>query len=371
MGKWHYRFRRSSLRGFLRCIRSQRQHALFRRRCHDPHRRVRDRRETNWEQVRRFETWPRWTGLECLPVTRWPDGRIRQRGRNHQALGFRTTRRPYQDFDPADRRIRICCGQSVPDLLGGACPWSLARRDAEVGSLIERMPLDLTDNPECSAFSPDAQRLAIASMEGSITLWNPATGRREGELDKAPGKVDSVGFSADLRHLLIHDLVRGWTIWDLPSGHQVPFPSSELHQAIFTPSGELFGASGVGDFLTWDPVAGRSKTYPNAQFFRPLYPTVSANGRVLAVVDPNAGRIHLWSADTFDLKKHLPENSYCGGSLALTPDGKTLAAAGPERTVRLWDVATGEEALTFDIDADRALTPLFSPNGRNVGRLHR
>ena len=245
-------------------------------------------------------------------------------------------------------------------------PWSLARWDADAGTLIARTPLDLTGDHLCSAFSADFQRLAIARTDGTITFWDPETGRREGELDKPPGRVDSVGFSADHRLFLVHDLVRGWTAWDAASRRKIPFPRSEMQQAIFTPSGEIFGASVMGDFLTWNPVTGHSNTYPKGQVFNPLFPTISTNGHVLAVADPNAGRIHLGSAVTFDLKKHLPESSYCGGLLALTPDGQTLAAAGPECTVKLWDVTTGEESLSLEMHTDQAFTPLFSPDGATL-----
>jgi eukaryotic-like serine/threonine-protein kinase len=242
-------------------------------------------------------------------------------------------------------------------------PWSLARWDVDVATLLARTPLDVRGDHLSSAFSPDGKRLATASTDGTITLWDPETGRREGELDEAPKNVNYLEFSADHRRLLVHNIVRGWTLWDVASGRQIPFPYSELHEAIFTPTGEIFGASETGDFLTWNLVTGQHRKYPVKRPFRSVSPTISSNGQVLAVADPDARRIHIASAVSFDLRILLPENSYSGGMLALTPDGRTLAVVGPEHTVKLWDVATGEELLTLEIPTDQPRVPCFSPNG--------
>jgi WD40 repeat protein len=51
-------------------------------------------------------------------------------------------------------------------------------------------------------------------------------------------------------------------------------------------------------------------------------------------------------------------------ALAFTPDGRTLAAAGKGRAIRLWDPATGQELLTLPVDADQVNDLKFSPDGR-------
>ena len=125
--------------------------------------------------------------------------------------------------------------------------------------------------------------------------------------------MNFVGFSTNRHHLLVHDLVRDWTVWDTSSGRQIPFPYADRHQGIFTPSGEVFGASVAGESVTWNLVTGQPKVYQEGKPVHPLFPVISTNGRVLAVADPATRRVHLGSAATFDLTRQLPENSYCGG----------------------------------------------------------
>ena len=83
-------------------------------------------------------------------------------------------------------------------------------------------------------------------------------------------------------------------------------------------------------------------------------------------MDPETCRILLWSEERLELIREFPGHGVGCGKLAFSPDGKTLASAGDDRMVKLWDVATGEELLTLEKYGSVVGDPHFSPDGRSL-----
>jgi WD40 repeat protein len=53
-------------------------------------------------------------------------------------------------------------------------------------------------------------------------------------------------------------------------------------------------------------------------------------------------------------------------SVAFSPDGKTLASASDDKTVKLWDVASGKERATLQGHTQAVMSVAFSPDGRTL-----
>jgi len=121
-----------------------------------------------------------------------------------------------------------------------------------------------------------------------------------------------------------------------------------------------------GQIGWWDPRTGRARTVLPKPRRDMLRPSLSPDGRILASVDRYAHKIDLWSADTLDLIKEMPGGT---GPVAFSPDGKTLTSGGNDRTVKLWDVATGEKLLTLEGYRGAVRFAAFSPDGKTLATL--
>jgi len=51
---------------------------------------------------------------------------------------------------------------------------------------------------------------------------------------------------------------------------------------------------------------------------------------------------------------------------SLSPDGKRLASASDDSTIKLWDPATGQELLTLKGHEEGVLSVAFSPDGKRL-----
>ena len=88
----------------------------------------------------------------------------------------------------------------------------------------------------------------------------------------------------------------------------------------------------------------------------------SPDGTLLAIAT-DVG-ILLYGTKTYDNPEILKGHTGKIWSIAFRPDGKVIASAGQDRTVRLWDVNTRQQIKTFEIKVHPISNIVFSPDGK-------
>jgi len=74
--------------------------------------------------------------------------------------------------------------------------------------------------------------------------------------------------------------------------------------------------------------------------------------------------LKLWEVATGRELRTFSGHTKCVGSVAFSPDGKLALSGSEDNTLKLWDVATGRELRTFTAHTDVVRSVAFSPDGK-------
>jgi WD40 repeat protein len=89
----------------------------------------------------------------------------------------------------------------------------------------------------------------------------------------------------------------------------------------------------------------------------------SPDGRVLASASKD-GTVRLWGMSSHQLLATLTGHESIVTSVAFSPDGRVLASGSGDKTVRLWDVASRQLLATLTGHENRVFGVAWSPDGR-------
>lgn len=226
------------------------------------------------------------------------------------------------------------------------------------------------------AFSPDGKTLASASnhelFDGSIKLWDVANKKFKQSLGKTliALRTSCLAFSPDEQTLAnghIGSTLIGATIdiWNLKKskiektlcGHVW-----EVNSLAFSKDGRILVSGGLdGAVKIWNCYKEELLHTLNrpVDFFGALASwfdssvgiiccvAISPDGKIVAASGLQQP-VQLWNSENGRLLRTFTEHSDSVYTLAFSPDGETLASGGADNTIRIWNFHTGELLETLE-----------------------
>ena len=193
------------------------------------------------------------------------------------------------------------------------------------------------------ALSADGTRLAVATGHRRLGVWHLGSGAMLADLSGHTDELTDCALSADGRWLLSASLDERLLLWDVATGevvHSLARDWAEDDRGWTVPT----NAQGH-----WAAVLGCDMT-PDAR----LAASASADQSVI-----------VWDLDSGLALAVLTGHSAAVQDCALSPDGRLVASVGSDRSLRIWDWASREHRAVLAHGAP-VMACAFSEDGRSV-----
>jgi WD40 repeat protein len=294
-----------------------------------------------------FEDGVRW----WCPATRclaWPGGALRKVLRGHGGEVNSVA------ISPGGTRIA-----------SGSSDWTVRVWDAVTGEPALGGPLEWHRGYVTSvAWSPDGTMIASGSADMTVRVWDAATGEPAlgGPLEHG-GTVTSVAWSPDGTMIASGSFDKTVRVWDAATGETSSVERYEEASQDFKRDDlgveEALCSIEEDEFLCFRVDHNESKS--TAACSPPVYSPVSQDDDQFDAAPSNAGEplillpAPLWHGDTVN-------------SVAWSPDGTRIVSGSRDKTVRVWDAATGEPALGGPLQGHSAYVTsvAWSPDGTTI-----
>jgi len=224
-----------------------------------------------------------------------------------------------------------------------------------------------------AAFSADGTKAATASYDGTVRVWDTATGLEIG----APRVHTNTGIGITLLfHVafspdgtrIVSAGNRDARIWDVASGRMLGPPlvhSNEVRFASFSPDGgRVMSASLDRTVRLWNTASGEPIGEPMRHDAGLLTATWSPDGRFVAA----GGRdrlVKLWRTDNFQVQASTPVHAGEITHVEFAPDGNHFVTASRATTVRVWRTETAAEVAVLK-SPGAIRHARFSPDGNRL-----
>ena len=258
-------------------------------------------------------------------------------------------------------------------------------RDAAWHDLWIKLPKALTApdhlaNLSCVALRPDEGLRVSGSTDQTVRVWDEEGKKALFVFTDHPGTITALAFAPRGRVLASAAADRSVRLWEVPTGaHRVTLGgiTAPVTALAFNSQGDrlagaasgdrvvlwrgadrLLGSDGTSVYLSWTPtpLEGKPGLVGGLAF--------SPDGLELAAGSDR--EVWLWDVATGRRRGTLSGQKQAVTCVAFSPDGRKVAGGSADGTVTLWDVASGKVLASVGGQAGPVSVVTFTPDGRTL-----
>ena len=179
------------------------------------------------------------------------------------------------------------------------------------------------------AIAPDGTWLASVGRDGTVRIWDPATGQQKAALAGHDGPVRTVAIAPDGTWLASGGEDGKVRIWDPATGRR-----------LAAVTGHVWGPTGRAG----PPVRVTGHDGPVTTV------AIAPDGDWLASASED-GTVRIWDPATGQQRTVLQGHDGAVMAVAIAPDGRWLASVGRDATVRIWDLTADGISAVMRVDS--------------------
>ncbi|KAI8930692.1 hypothetical protein NX059_012301 [Plenodomus lindquistii] len=213
------------------------------------------------------------------------------------------------------------------------------------------------------AFSHDSARLASASEDRTVKIWDARSGACLQTLEGHSHGVRSVAFSHDSARLASASFDKTIKIWDASSGaclQTLKGHSDMVTSVVFShDSTRLASASDDKTVKIWDASSGACLQTPKGHSGTVSSVAFSHDSTRLASASHDR-IVKIWDASSGACLQTLEGHSHGVNSVVFSHDSARLTSASDDKTVKIWDASSGACLQTLEGHSDWVWSVVFS-----------
>jgi WD40 repeat protein len=229
---------------------------------------------------------------------------------------------------------------------------------------------------ETFALSPDGHRLVAGYWRGALRVWNVDTGTMLAQIAPHTSVVTDVAFSPDGKTIASGDSSGGASLWAGETSHaSVTLNGHETHVHALAFSGDgamLAIAFGAGKVNLWDVasldaarlIVTLQSTAPDHSASEAVTVAFAPDDQAIALAGALSSTITIWDIATQQPRAELTGHQSGVHAIAFSHSGKRFASVGGDGVMRLWEAAGWTALETSRAGAFHCLA--FSPDDRTL-----